>query len=218
LGIERRACRACGNATLAGIPGRYTFPPGQRVCAGEEEGGACVDESFEGYVSSHGDGLLRFAYVLGGDRHLAEDLVQEVLARVYPRWHRMTQVGHLDAYLRTAVVRQFLSWRRRRSSRETSLDVLPERVRSTADGAVDHAARDEMWRLLAGLPRKQRAVLVLRYYEDLADARIAEVLGCRQTTVRVHASHGIARLRRLLGPSRSSVATPSAAELIGGDR
>jgi RNA polymerase sigma factor (sigma-70 family) len=129
----------------------------------------------------------------------------------------MTQVGHLDAYLRTAVVRQFLSWRRRRSSRETSLDVLPERVRPTADGAVGHAARDEMWRLLASLPRKQRAVLVLRYYEDLPDARIAEVLGCRQTTVRVHASHGIARLRQHLGPSRSSVATPSAAELIGGD-
>jgi RNA polymerase sigma-70 factor (sigma-E family) len=209
--------RACGDATLAGIPGRYTFPPGQRVCAGEEEGGASVDESFEEYVSSHGDDLLRFAYVLGGDRHLAEDLVQEVLARVYPRWHRMTKVGHLDAYLRTAVVRQFLSWRRRRSSRETLLGVLPERVRST-DGAVDHAARDEMWRLLASLPRKQRAVLVLRYYEDLADARIAEVLGCRQTTVRVHASHGIARLRRLLGRSRSSVATPSAADLIGGDR
>lgn len=74
---------------------------------------------------------------------------------------------------------------------------LPERP-TGADSATRQAARDEMWRLLATLPRKQRAVLVLRFYEDLTDAAIAEVLGCRQTTVRVHASRGLAQLRERL--------------------
>jgi RNA polymerase sigma-70 factor (sigma-E family) len=159
-----------------------------------------VDGSFEEYVVTRGDGLLRFAYVLSGDRHLAEDLVQEVLARIYRRWHRMAHVEQPDAYLRTAIVRQFLSWRRRRSSGETPTDRLPERA-SIADIATRHAVQDEMWRLLASLPRKQRAVLVLRFYEDLPDPQIAEVLGCRQTTVRVHASRGLAQLRQLLSPS-----------------
>lgn len=159
-----------------------------------------MEGSFEEYVTSRGDALLRFAYVLSGDRHLAEDLVQEVLARIHRRWSRMAQVAQPDAYLRTAIVRQFLSWRRRRASGELPTDPMPEPP-ATADTAVRHAARDEMWRLLATLPRKQRAVLVLRFYEDLPDAQIADVLGCRQTTVRVHASRGLAQLRRRLEPS-----------------
>ena len=163
-----------------------------------------MDGSFEEYVISRGDVLLRFAYVLSGDRHLAEDLVQEVLARVHGRWHRMAHVEQPDAYLRKAIVRQFLSWRRRRSSGETPTERVPERA-STADIAARQATRDEMWRLLASLPRKQRAVLVLRFYEDLPDPEIAEVLGCRQTTVRVHASRGLARLRQLLQPSNHQV-------------
>jgi RNA polymerase sigma-70 factor (sigma-E family) len=157
-----------------------------------------VDGSFEDYVVARGDVLLRFAYVLSGDRYLAEDLVQEVLARVHGRWRRMATVEQPDAYLRTAIVRQFLSWRRRRSSGETPTGRLPEPSTSTVDTPTSQAARDEMWRLLATLPRRQRAVLVLRFYEDLPDESIAEVLGCRQTTVRVHASRGLARLREVL--------------------
>jgi RNA polymerase sigma-70 factor (sigma-E family) len=160
-----------------------------------------VEGSFEEYVTSRGDVLLRFAYVLCGNRHLAEDLVQEVLARVHDRWHRLDHVEQPDAYLRTAIVRQFISWRRRRVSQEASLEVLPERPATTPDIAAGHAARDEMWRLLGRLPRRQRAVLVLRFYEDLTDDQIAEVLGCRPTTVRVHASRGLTRLRELLHPS-----------------
>jgi RNA polymerase sigma-70 factor (sigma-E family) len=165
-----------------------------------------VEGSFEEYVTARGGALLRFAYVLSGDRHLAEDLVQEVLARVCQRWHRMAHVEQPDAYLRSAIVRQFLSWRRRRASRETPTHPLPEQV-STADATTRHAMQDEMWRLLASLPRKQRAVLVLRFYEDLPDPEIAAVLGCQPTTVRVHASRGLARLRRLLQPS-NQVANP----------
>jgi RNA polymerase sigma-70 factor (sigma-E family) len=165
-----------------------------------------VEESFEEYVTARGAALLRFAYVLSGDRYLAEDLVQEVLARIHGRWRRMAHVDQPDAYLRTAIVRQFLSWRRRRASGETPTDPLPEQI-SAADTATRHAVQDEMWRLLASLPRRQRAVLVLRFYEDLPDPEIAAVLGCRETTVRVHASRGLARLRRLLQPS-SELAEP----------
>lgn len=128
-----------------------------------------MDGTFEEYVAARGDGLLRFAYLLCGDRHLAEDLVQEVLARVHDRWPRLSYVEQPDAYLRTAIVRQFVSWRRRRSRRETSLELIAEPAGSGADAATRHAARDEMWRLLETLPRRQRAVLVLRFYEDLAD-------------------------------------------------
>ncbi|HEY8474756.1 MAG TPA: SigE family RNA polymerase sigma factor [Natronosporangium sp.] len=165
-----------------------------------------MEGSFEEYVTARGDALLRFAYVLSGDRHLAEDLVQEVLARIHRRWHRMAEVEQPDAYLRRAIVRQFISWRRRRASSETPTDRLPE-LESPVDTATRQAAQDEMWRLLATLPRKQRAVLVLRFYEDLPDTEIADVLGCRQTTVRVHASRGLARLRQLLSSS-SVVAKP----------
>lgn len=124
---------------------------------------------FEEFVTARGPALLRFAFVLCGDRHLAEDLVQEVLARIHQRWPRMAKVEAPDAYVRTAVVREFLNWRRRLASRETSLDALPER-----------ASRAQ-------------------------DAAIAEVIGCRETTVRVHASRGLARLRQALVPSPVSV-------------
>jgi RNA polymerase sigma-70 factor (sigma-E family) len=159
-----------------------------------------VDGTFEDYVASRGDRLLRFAFLLCGDRHLAEDLVQEVLARVHDRWHRLAHVEQPDAYFRTAIVRQFVSWRRRRSSQETSLELVPEPAGTGPDAAARHAARDEMWRLLATLPRKQRAVLVLRFYADLPDDQIAEALGCRPATVRVHVARGLARLRDAIAP------------------
>jgi len=157
-----------------------------------------VPNSFEEYVSARGPTLLRFAYVLSGDHHLSEDLVQEVLARMHPRWRRMAEVDQPDAYVRRAIVRQFLSWRRRRSSRERPGPV-PERPGPESDHGAE---RDEIWRLLTTLPRAQRAVLVLRFYEDLPDDEIATLLGCARTTVRVHASRGINRLRTLLPPGK----------------
>jgi RNA polymerase sigma-70 factor (sigma-E family) len=153
-----------------------------------------VDETFEEYVRNRGEALLRFGYVVCGDWHLAEDLVQEVLTRVCRKWSRFAQVERPDAYLRTAVVRQFLSWRRRPASREVSLMWDPEPARADLDTATRHALREEAWQLLATLPRRQRAVLVLRYYEGLPDHEIAAVMGCRPTTVRVHAHRGLAVL------------------------
>lgn len=151
-------------------------------------------QDFEEYVSARGGRLLRFAYVLCGDRHLAEDLVQDVLARAHRRWGRI-EAEQPDAYLRTAIVRAHLSWRRRRASQERVTAEPPERTGPRPDFAQLHAVRDELWQLLATLPRAQRAVLVLRFFEDLGDHRIAEVLGCAPGTVRVHASRGLATLR-----------------------
>jgi len=159
-----------------------------------------VRESFEEYVSARTGQLHRFAYVLCGDRHLAEDLVQDVLARALRRWRRI-EVEHPDAYLRAAIVRAHLSWRRRRASTERTFAEPPEPDGPAPDFTHHVALRDELWALLAGLSRTQRAVLVLRFYEDLDDGRIAEVLGCAQVTVRVHASRALERLRATLSPT-----------------
>lgn len=151
----------------------------------------------EEYVAARGPALLRTAYMLCGDRYLAEDLVQEVLARLHSRRRR---IEHLDAYVKAAVVRQFLSWRRRRSGNERLLEPgLEPPASGRADAADEVAERDAVWTELAGLPRQQRAVLVLRYYEDLPDAQIADLIGCAPATVRAHAARALATLRRSRG-------------------
>jgi RNA polymerase sigma-70 factor (sigma-E family) len=169
-----------------------------------------VAEGFDDFVVTRGQALLRFAYLLTGDRHLAEDLVQEVLARVHQRWDRIERAEGAEFYVRTALVRQNISWWRRRSFRsEKPVAELPD----TSDGHSTEqalAARDEMWGLLATLPRRQRTVLVLRFYEDLADERIADLLGCSPVNVRVHASRALARLRATLAiPTVPSSTTTS---------
>ncbi|WP_434739495.1 SigE family RNA polymerase sigma factor [Micromonospora sp. SH-82] len=154
-------------------------------------------EDFDDFVHGRGRALLRFAYVLSGDAYLAEDIVQEVLARMHRNWDRITAMHHAEAYVRTAIVRQFLSWRRRRASREAILADVPE---PTGLDEPQHRvlARAHMWQLLAGLPRAQRAVLVLRFYCDLPDDEIATLLGCGESTVRSQASRALARMRTVL--------------------
>ncbi|AGL16682.1 SigE family RNA polymerase sigma factor [Actinoplanes sp. N902-109] len=152
---------------------------------------------FDEFVQGRGRALLRFAYVLSGDAHLAEDLVQEVLARMHRRWDRIAAMDNAEAYVRTAIVRQFLSWRRRRAYREAVLAEVPEAAGS--EEPQQHVvARDQMWRLLRGLPRAQRAVLVLRFYCDLPDPAIAELLGCGQSTVRSQAARALTRMRAMI--------------------
>jgi RNA polymerase sigma-70 factor (sigma-E family) len=167
-------------------PSSAGAPPGRRP------------ERFDDFVHTRGQALLRFAYVLSGDAHLAEDLVQEVLARMHRRWDRVTALESPEAYVRTAIVRQFLSWRRRRAAGEAVVAEVPEPA--TFDEPQQRVlARDHMWRLLAGLPRAQRAVLVLRFYCDLPDDEIATLLNCREPTVRSQAARALARLRTRLG-------------------
>jgi RNA polymerase sigma-70 factor (sigma-E family) len=157
-----------------------------------------VAPDFEEFVVMRGRALIRFAYLLVDDAHLAEDLVQEALVRAHRRWSHIEH-SNPEPYVRTTIVRLALNWRRRRSSGELALPRLPDRPdpRQPDDEVVE---RDAVWPMLGALPVMQRAVLVLRYYEDLADADIAAILGCSAATVRVHAFKALNRLRsRLAG-------------------
>lgn len=167
---------------------------------------------FEEYVRARGPALLRFARALTGDAHRAEDLVQDVLVRAYPRWARIVRSDRPDVYLRRAVVNAHISWWRRRRNRETpgASDMAVEDAVS-ASGAGDPSGpaveRDAVWRQVRRLPARQRAVVVLRYYEDLDDATISDILGCSVVTVRTQASRAIATLRKRWTPAEGSAPT-----------
>jgi RNA polymerase sigma-70 factor (sigma-E family) len=154
--------------------------------------------SFDAFVAARGSAMLRHAYVLTGDRYLAEDLVQETLAHLYRRWDTVVASTSPETYVRTSVTRQFLSWRRRRSSSERVTADPPDSL-STPDDGERIAGDDAVWRALATLPRKQRAILALRFYDDQSDVQIAEILGISASNVRAQASRGIATLRQQLG-------------------
>ncbi|HWM74428.1 MAG TPA: SigE family RNA polymerase sigma factor [Nocardioides sp.] len=154
-----------------------------------------MTSDFEAYVEARTGPLLRLAYLLTGDRHLAEDLVQEALGRAHRRWSRIQQTEHPHAYVCRMIINQHVSWRRRRSAAEIPLapTSVPERSSAAADDRV--LQRDATWRALQRLPDRQRAVLVLRYYEDLTDAEIAVTLDAAVGTVRSLAARAFARLR-----------------------
>ena len=168
-----------------------------------------VADGFDEFVVARAPALLRFAYVLTQDGGRAEDLVQVALVKAHRRWQAVGRAEQPEAYVRRIIANEFLSWRRRRSSRELPTGQLPER--SGSDGADALAERDEMWRTLAGLPPRQRAVLVLRYYEDLSDQQIADLLGCAVGTVRSSAARALATLRSLPTWSQDLPTTPSTA-------
>jgi RNA polymerase sigma-70 factor (sigma-E family) len=175
-----------------------------------------ADAAFADFARSREAGLVRAAYLLTGDWALAEDLVQETLLRTHRHWTRASRLTYADAYVRQILFRQFLSWKRRRAAGERVVashllsdneTAWPERA-TAQDHAIQHADRDAAWQLLATLTRRQRAVMVLRYYEDLPDERIAEVLGCSPSTVRVHAARALATLRARGGVSQAGQEEP----------
>lgn len=153
---------------------------------------------FEEFVALRGPALVRLARGLLKDPHLAEDVVQDVLARALLQWERVSAARDVDAYVRRMVVNACTSWFRRAARRERVTDhplVLDQPVNDRTDQFVD---RDLLLALLRRLPTKQRAVLVLRHYEGLPDTEIALILGCTEVTVRSNAHRGLARLRELL--------------------
>jgi RNA polymerase sigma-70 factor (sigma-E family) len=152
--------------------------------------------AFDDYVTARTPMLLRFAYLLCGDRHLAEDLVQEVLIKAHRRWSAI-EAENPDAYLKQALLHTHLSWRRRRSSSEVASSTIRD-VATLHAFDDEHASRADAWSLLATLSPRQRAVLVLRYFEDLDDRRIAELVGSTAGAVRVHAHRGLTALRETL--------------------
>jgi RNA polymerase sigma-70 factor (sigma-E family) len=153
---------------------------------------------FEEFAAARLPALLRVAVLLCGDRELARDLVQEVLTRALVRWRRIGEVEEPYAYVRTMLTHEYLSLRRRRAVRTVPLtyEALDgPKAPAHADPASWFGERDALWGQLATLPRQQRAVIVLRYYEGLSDHEIADVLGCRPGTVRGYASRALAALR-----------------------
>jgi RNA polymerase sigma-70 factor (sigma-E family) len=154
------------------------------------------DEVFRVFVLNESPALLRTAWMLTGDRSLAEDLLQTALARTWPHWARISRDGTPGAYVRTVMVRTYSSWSGRRWCGELPSEELPERAaEERAFGAADE--RDRLTRALAELPRRQRAIVVLRYYLDLSEQQAADALGCSVGTVKTQASRGLARLRTL---------------------
>ena len=153
--------------------------------------------TFDEFISARLGALVRYATVVTCDPHLGEDITQEVLVRAHARWGR---IGGLDApeqYVKRMVVNEFLSWRRRRAASlvplaRESLDALAVPV---PDPTAARDERDLMLRAIATLPPRQRAAVALRYYEDLDDEQIAELLGCRTGTVRSLISRALATLR-----------------------
>jgi RNA polymerase sigma-70 factor (sigma-E family) len=154
--------------------------------------------NFDEFLRAQLPGLVRFAGVLTADSHLAQDLTQDALVRAHARWSRIGQLDRPDLYVRRMITNGYLSWRRRWSVRSIHPVADTGRLdRATApDPAIGLADRDEVAALLAGLSRRQRAVLVLRFYEGRSDEEIAEILGCTAATVRSHVSRALAGLRQ----------------------
>ena len=167
---------------------------------------------FDTFVRTRLHALLRYATVVTGDPALAEDVVQDVLVKACTRWRSVAATDHPEAYVRRMVVNEYVSWRRRWHVRTTTprdgatLAALGDSRSAAADTADQHALRDDLQQRLRRLPPRQRAVLVLRYYEGLDDEAIAAVLGVRPVTVRSTASRALAALR----PDRTAPSRPPA--------
>jgi RNA polymerase sigma-70 factor (sigma-E family) len=138
--------------------------------------------------------LVRYGFVLSGNPHDAADLAQEALARLSERWNRVQAKGDPEGYVRTTMARLHISWWRRRR-REHPVGTLPERGYDDA-GIAAAAGDDALWRAVGELPRRQRVVLVLRYFEDMSDDEIAERLGVTRVTVRSQAARALGKLRQ----------------------
>jgi RNA polymerase sigma-70 factor (sigma-E family) len=162
-----------------------------------------AERDFARFVRAHTSSLLRTAYLLTGNGVAAEELVQDTLVRLYPKWELVQAAEIPLAYVRRSVANGFVNQTRRASSRELSVEFLPERP-DDHDLPAQLDDRDELWALLRRLPERQRAALVLRYFHDLSDDEIGTALGCRLGTVRSLISRGLTALREHAPAGRST--------------
>jgi RNA polymerase sigma-70 factor (sigma-E family) len=151
-------------------------------------------ETFTGFVLASQPALRRTAYLLCGDWSLASDFVQEALIRVYRHWPRLRGEAEARSYARKAVVSAVIDAKRRRSSTELPVETIAERP--GADEAARSADRDLLTRCLAQVPARQRACLVLRYYDDLSVAEVAGALGVTEGTVKSQTARGLETLQK----------------------
>ena len=152
-----------------------------------------LDVEFASFVDGRFTALQRFGYLLTGEWHLAEDLVQTSLAKVWFKRKSLRSAAALECYTRTVMVNTNTQWWRRKWKGESPTEVLPEAAAPSPYGVVDD--RDLLLRALASCRERTRAALVLRYFEDLPDAEVAQIMGCSSGTVKSHISRGLARLR-----------------------
>jgi RNA polymerase sigma-70 factor (sigma-E family) len=164
-----------------------------------------AETGFALFVHQHTPALLRTAYLLTGDRASAEELVQDTLVRLYAKWVRVEEAEAPLAYVRRCLTNRYINYQRRAARREYAYEDVPERV-DERDLLGQLADRDEIWASLRDLPDRQRAALVLRFFEDLSDAESAEALGCRIGTVRSLISRGLATLRAQMTEPRPPAA------------
>ena len=171
----------------------------ERTSAAVAEG---RDAAFRRYVASRQHALLRTAVLLTGDAQLAEDLLQTALSRLYLSWHRVERAEAMDAYVRRIMVNLHISWWRRTwRHREVTVDpadLVPQQRTEPVGVDAEVVERDALWRVVQTLPPRQRATIVLRFYEDLSEAQTAETLGCSVGTVKAATSRALAKLRPLL--------------------
>ena len=152
--------------------------------------------AFAEFVAARSAALHRTAYLMVGERQLAQDLLQEAFTKTYVTWPTLRDPGKAEAYTRKVITTTAISWYRRKSWQERPSDTLPE---ASHDGHADELTqRAWVWSALQGLPPRQRAAIVLRYYEDLTEAQTAAALGCAVGTVKSQVHAGLATLRTTL--------------------
>jgi RNA polymerase sigma-70 factor (sigma-E family) len=154
--------------------------------------------AFSEFVEARSTSLFRTAYLMVGDHQLAQDLLQEALVKTLVAWPRLRDHATVEAYTRRIVVNTSITWRRRKSFHEHPAETLPETAGS--DAVEDLVTHDELVGHLLALAPRQRAAIVLRYYQDLTEAQTAEAMGCSVGTVKSQVSDGLARLRSSMGP------------------
>jgi RNA polymerase sigma-70 factor (sigma-E family) len=150
-------------------------------------------DSFREFMSARQQALMRTAYLLTGDIHLAEDLMQSVLLKVAGHWPRLVRRGSPEAYIRKALLNQYISWQRRKRPELSSSDP-PERGHEHDERTINRLV---LRQALAKLTPRQRAVIVLRFYEDLTERETADLLDCSLGTVKSQTHHALGRLRML---------------------
>ncbi|KRA32415.1 MULTISPECIES: SigE family RNA polymerase sigma factor [unclassified Nocardioides] len=154
--------------------------------------------AFAEFVAARSSALQRAAYLMVGDVGLAQDLVQEALTKTYVAWPRLRDPANAEAYTRKAITTTAITWFRKRSwNGERATGAVPDRATGGHADALD--VRHSLMQALAQLPPRQRAVIVLRFYEDLTERQTAEVLGCAVGTVKSQTSAGLTKLRDLMG-------------------
>jgi RNA polymerase sigma-70 factor (sigma-E family) len=159
-----------------------------------------AQQEYVDYVTANLVALRHLAYLLCGDEHLANDIVQQTITKLFVRWRRLQHIEHLDRYVRTMLVNTFLDERRRPWSRVVRLVDRPVEPPPAPDQPVEETI--VVRAALAKMPRKQQVVLVLRFLCDLSIEEVAEIMGCSPGTVKSQSSRGLTKLRELLEGDR----------------